>query len=121
MSLEITGKVFKVLAEQTGTGKNGVWVKQDFVIETDEQFPKKAVFSAWGDKAASVKNLQSGERVKVSFNVEAREYNEKWFTDLRAWKIDKIGAAQTSSSNVSSSADDFPTTFSSDSEDSLPF
>jgi hypothetical protein len=49
MALEITGKVISILTEQTGSGKNGVWVKQDFVIETTEQYPKKVCFSAWGD------------------------------------------------------------------------
>jgi hypothetical protein len=89
MALEIAGKVIALLPEQTGTGKNGNWVKQDFVIETTaEQFPKKVCFSSWGDKAALVKNLQTGQTVKVSFNVESREFNGKWYTDLRIWKLE---------------------------------
>ncbi len=89
MSLEITGKIIKILPEQRGQGKNGEWVKQEFVIETMDQYPKKACFSAWGDKTANIKQLLQGDEVTVSFNIESREYNERWYTDLRAWKIVK--------------------------------
>lgn len=103
MALEISGKIITVLTEQTGSGKNGVWVRQDFVVETEEQYPKKVCFSAWGDKAAQVKTLQPGQQVKVSFNVESREFNGKWYTDLRIWKLDTQ-----SSKNSQSSNNDFP-------------
>ena len=89
MSLEIVGKVVKILPEQTGSGKFGTWVRQDFIIETEDQYPKKVCIAAWGDKADAVKNLSNGEKVTVSFNVESREYNERWYTDLKAWKIEK--------------------------------
>jgi hypothetical protein len=89
MSLEVNGKVLVILPEQTGQGKNGTWVKQDFVIETEDQFPKKACFSVWGDKVSEIRNLKIGEQVSVSFNIESREFNNKWYTDLRAWKISK--------------------------------
>lgn len=92
MALEINGKVIQILPEQTGSGKNGAWVKQDFVIETSEQFPKKVCFSAWGDKAAQVKRLSIGSNVKVSFNAESREFNGKWYTDLRIWKLEGAGS-----------------------------
>jgi hypothetical protein len=94
MALELTGKLVSLLPEQTGTGKNGNWVKQDFVIETTEQYPKKICFSAWGDKAAQVKSLQAGQTVKVSFNAESREFNGKWYTDLRIWKLESAGENQ---------------------------
>jgi hypothetical protein len=94
MSLDITGKVFLVLPEQSGQGKNGSWVKQEFIIETEDQFPKKACFSVWGDKVSDIKNLKTGEKITVSFNVESREFNNKWYTDLRAWKISKSSGKQ---------------------------
>src|SRR5512145_1365327 len=93
MALEISGKVMQILPEQTGTGKNGQWVKQDFIIETQEQYPKKVCFSAWGDKALQVKSLKTDTLVNVSFNAESREYNGRWYTDLRAWKIDTAFAS----------------------------
>jgi hypothetical protein len=52
MAHELTGKVLQVLPEQTGTGRNGQWSRQDFIVETQEQFPKKVCFSAWGDKVS---------------------------------------------------------------------
>jgi hypothetical protein len=93
MPLEITGKVIHILAEQNGTGKNGAWSKIDFIIETQEQYPRKVCFSAWGDKVGMVKSLAVGASVKVSFNAESREFNGKWYTDLRIWKIDSGEAA----------------------------
>jgi hypothetical protein len=63
MALEISGKVIQLLVEQTGAGKNGTWVRRDFVIETTEQYPKKICFSGWGDKAAQVNALQPGQTV----------------------------------------------------------
>jgi len=120
MSLEISGKVFKVMAEQSGPSKNGTnWVKQDFVIETEEQYPKKVCFSAWGDKSETVKKFRNGDRVKIAFNVESREYNEKWYTDLRPWKIDILGAGEASAPSSEPSVQ--PNAFQSSSEDVLPF
>ncbi len=87
MNLEITGKLIKKLPEQTGEGKFGKWIKQDFVIETSDQYPKKVCFSTWGDKTDMLKKFNEGDVLTVSFNPESREYNERWYTDLRAWKI----------------------------------
>lgn len=89
MALEINGTIVAIQPEQTGAGKNGSWVKQDFIIETEDQYPKKICFSAWGDKAAVIKGQAVGAKVKVSFNPESREFNGKWYTDLRAWKIEQ--------------------------------
>ena len=126
MALEITGKLYKVLAEQTGAGKNGSWVKQEFVIETAEQYPKKVCCAAWGDKVPTVKNLKLGDNLKVSFNIESREYNERWYTELRAWKIEASSEGADSSSPAPVQKETFPgdvTTFTADSGDSddLPF
>ncbi|MEI7594443.1 MAG: DUF3127 domain-containing protein [Bacteroidota bacterium] len=94
MNFEIQGTVVHLLPEQTGTGKNGAWIKKDFVIETvEQQFNKKISFSAWGDKAEQVKTLNVGENVKVFFNIESREFNNKWYTDLRIWKLEKLSGA----------------------------
>ena len=101
MVLEFEGNLVKVLHEVTGQGKNGVWVKQDFVLETEEQYPKKACFTAWGDKAADLKTYSLGEKLRISFNVESREYNERWYTDLKAYRIDVAGS--TGASNPPSS------------------
>ena len=88
--MEVIGKLFKILTEQRGENARGVWVKQEFVIETEDQFPRKVCFSMWGeDKCAGLKQLSLGDKVIVSFNAESREYNERWYTDLRCWKLEK--------------------------------
>ncbi len=119
MNLEIEGSVFKIMPEVTGEGRNGTWVKREFVIETADQYPKKVCFSTWGDKTHDLKNLKVGDVVSVSFNADSREYNERWYTDLRAWKIVK-NAATGGGSAVEMppiSEDDIPP----ESNDDLPF
>lgn len=89
MSLEIVGRVVKILPRQSGTGKNGAWAKCEFVIETTEQYPKKVCISAWGDKSDNLEQqCPIGKMVKVAVNIESREFNEKWYTDVRAWRIE---------------------------------
>ncbi len=118
MSLEVTGKVFKIMPEVTGEGRNGQWKKQEFVIETEEQYPKKVCMSVWGDKTDVVKQLQIGDSVKVGINIDSREYNERWYTDVRAWKIDKMGAPAAGSGQAPA-MDNLPPM--PDDENDLPF
>ncbi len=93
--MEITGRIVQLLPLQTGQGKNGVWKKQDFVIETDGQYPKKVCISAWGDKI-SENVLVEGKEVTVSFDIESREFNGRWYTDVKAWKVEAgSGSAET--------------------------
>jgi hypothetical protein len=101
MALEFEGSLIKVLPEVTGQGKNGAWVKQDFVLETEDQYPKKACFTAWGDKAADLKTFSLGDKLKITFSVESREYNERWYTDLRAYRIDGAGGSSEASGGYS--------------------
>lgn len=100
MSLEIEGKVIKILPEQTGEGRNGTWKKQDFVIETFGEYPKSVCFSTWGDRTDTVKTLALGQVVKVSFRPESREYNERWYTDLIAWRIEQTGGQTNQPTNT---------------------
>jgi hypothetical protein len=123
MALELSGKVVTILPEQTGSGKNGVWVRQDFIVETSEQYPKKICFSAWGDKAAIVKNLSPGTTVKVAFNAESREFNGRWYTDLRIWKLEISGTNAPANSDIPlpSENDQFISSAGDNSADDLPF
>ncbi len=88
--MEISGKIIQILALQTGAGKNGTWQKQDYVLETTAQYPKKICFSVWGDKVSAF-DIKLGMSVKASIDIESREYNGKWYTDVRAWKVEKAG------------------------------
>jgi len=91
--MEIKGKIIAILPVQTGQGKNGMWRNQDAVIETDGQYPKKICFNLWGDKIDQYP-MQIGQKVNVSFDIDSKEYNGKWFTKVVAWKVDVEGATQ---------------------------
>jgi hypothetical protein len=99
MSLELTGKITEILPLETGEGKNGPWKKQHFVIEfMDGNYAKKLCLSLWGDKTSALSDVQPGTDVKVSFNVESREWNQRWYTDARAWRIEPVGQSASGSS-----------------------
>ena len=95
MSLEITGKLISKLPMQSGTSARtgSSWQKQEFVIETGDQFPKKICANLWGDKADQLNQYNIGDVVKVSFDLESREFNGKWYTDVKAWKLEHPQAA----------------------------
>lgn len=86
----LEARLVKNLPEQSGNGKNGVWKKQDIIVETDGQYPKKVCISLWGDKFDK-SLLQPGSRLAISFDIESREFNGKWYTDVKAWKIERSG------------------------------
>ncbi len=92
MSMEVSGKLIQVLPEQTGEGRNGTWVKGGFVIETQEQYPKSICFDLWGDMVERIKNYNEGDILNVSFDVQSREYQGRWFTNVKAWKIEAVSA-----------------------------
>lgn len=84
---EITGKIIAVLPTKSGTSARGTqWSSQTAVIETHEQYPKRVAFDVLGDKIAEF-NLQVGEEVTVSFDINAREFNGKWFNSVNAWHV----------------------------------
>ncbi|GAB2541051.1 DUF3127 domain-containing protein [Spirosoma aerophilum] len=89
MALELVGKLIKVLPEVSGQSQKGPWSKQEFVIETlDASYPKKVCLTAWGDKVADLKQYANGDTLKATFSAESREYNERWYTELRAFRIE---------------------------------
>ena len=89
MALELVGKLIKVLPEVSGQSQKGPWSKQEFVIETlDASYPKKVCLTAWGDKVADLKQFATGDTLKATFSAESREYNERWYTELRAFRIE---------------------------------
>ena len=85
---EINGKVIAVLPIATGEGKNGTWKSQDYVLETGGQYPKKVCFNLFGDSIEKF-NVVIDDEIKVSYDIESREYNGRWFTTIRAWTVEK--------------------------------
>lgn len=97
--LEATGRVIAVLPLRNGTSAAGTaWASQDYVIEYSEpsaQYPRRLNFNIFGtEKISQYSNLlQLGNTVKVSFDINAREYQGRWFTSISAWKVEQAGAA----------------------------
>ena len=91
VTLEISGKIIEILEVKSGQSANGEWRKQEYVLETEAQYPKKVCFMAWGDKIDQF-NIQKGETVAVSIDLESREYNGRWYTDVKAWKVSRDDA-----------------------------
>ncbi len=124
--MQLTAKLIQVLPVQTGMGKNGEWRKQNVILETDGMYPKKVCMTIWGDKI-NESVLQVGNILDVSFDIESREYNGNWYTDLRAWKVDPAGAgapeapAAYGTSAQAAPSSTAPVDFSGDSGDDLPF
>ena len=84
--MEITGKLIQVLNAQSINGKNWQLTKQEFVIETGEKFKKNVCLTMWG-AVIDTFNYQPGETITVSFDLSSREYNGKWYTEAKAWKV----------------------------------
>jgi len=94
--MEIIGKLIQKMPMQSGIGKTGnSWQKQEFVIETLEQFPRKVCAQLWGEKTAVLETLNIEDKVVVSFDLESREFNGKWYTDVKAYKLDLVAAPAT--------------------------
>ncbi len=89
MNIELKGKLIQKLEPVSGQSKNGNWQKQEFVIETDDQYPKKICMNVWGDKLQALASVVVGDNITASVNIESREFNGRWYTDIRAWRIQK--------------------------------
>lgn len=90
--MEFNGVVYKKLPEVTGSSAKGAWKKQDVVFEIPGEYSRKACVTFFGDRADDAASLQEGESVTVHFNLESREFNGRWYNDVRAWKIVRVGA-----------------------------
>lgn len=99
--MEIQGKVIAVLPERSGVSARGEWKSQTYVIETQEQYPKKMAFDVFGaDRIASF-SIHSGEVINVSFDIDAHEYQGRYFNQIRAWNVTKVSQqAMASSANA---------------------
>ncbi len=115
--MQLTAKLTQLLPIQTGTGKNGEWKKQDIIVETDGQYPKKICVSVWGDKI-NESQLQIGNKLKIDFDIESGEFNNKWYTDVKAWKIE---VAVSNSQNTSIEIGDDDEEFLEIDENIMPF
>ena len=91
MSFEISGKIIAVLDKRNGisASTNTPWSVQQYVIETHEQYPKKLCFDVFGEDKINQFNIQIGEELTVYFDINAREYQGRWYNSFRAWKVER--------------------------------
>lgn len=84
--MQIKGKITHILPIQSGTSKKGDWQKRDIVIETDGEYPKKVSVSIW-NKLLDIP-IKEGIEVTAEIDINAKEYNGKWYNEVKAWKLD---------------------------------
>jgi hypothetical protein len=116
--MDVKGKVIQLLQLQSGMGKKGPWKKQEFILETQSQYPKKVCLSVWGDKVDQF-NVRVGDLLTASVELESREYNGRWYTEARAWKIEKQSGGHSGSDTPPPSEEPFVADNSA--TDDLPF
>ena len=89
--MEVEGKIIQKLPLQSGTSKAGTaWSKQIYVLETkNDTYPRKIAFDFFGDRVNQYP-LEVGDDVRLSFDIESREFNGRWYTDIRGWKAEKL-------------------------------
>ena len=87
--MEIVGKIIQVLPQQGGVSKTSgkEWKLQAYVLETQEQYPRKVHFEVFGEDRIKANQCQLDDIVTVSFDVESREFNGRWYTSIRAWRV----------------------------------
>lgn len=125
--MELAGKVIAILEARSGVSKTtgNPWKMQDYVIETHEQFPRRMVFNVFGEDKINAFNIQMGEELNVSFDINAREFQGRWFNDIRAWRIDRVqpdAAGQAPAPIAVPAAEPVPPSFAAtDTADDLPF
>lgn len=91
MDLTIAGEVTRILDEESGTGRNGPWRKQSFILKAPGEYPREICVIQWGDNIEKFA-LRVGETITAHIDLQSREYNGRWYTDVKAWKIDRPDA-----------------------------
>lgn len=90
--MEITGKIIAVLPPKQGVSQStgNAWMCQDYVLETQEMYPKKVCFNVFGAEKIQEMNIQLGETLTVSLEINANEYQGKWYNQVKGWKVVRV-------------------------------
>lgn len=136
--MELEGRVIQFLGETGGTSKAGnPWKKKEWVVETFGQYPRKVKVQCFGERSDNI-NLEPGKDYTLSIDIESREYNGRWYTDVSVFRVqDYVGATNAGTSqgfqtptmnqptsfggNSSFASEPYPFTPTEDSEEDLPF
>ncbi len=92
--MHIDGTIIRLLDEVTGQGQKGPWRKREFVLQTQDQYPKQVCVTAWGDLIDQIP--AEGDMIRAHIDVASREYNNRWYTDVKVWKFEPADAASDS-------------------------
>ncbi|MBR4920755.1 MAG: DUF3127 domain-containing protein [Prevotella sp.] len=92
--MDLTGKIIAVLPANSGVSSRtgNAWMSQEYVIEVPGQYPRKCLFRVFGEDRIKQFNIQNGEELTISFDIDAHEYNGRWFNEIRAYNVTR-GAA----------------------------
>ena len=129
MGFQVKGQVKQILAGVSGTSKAGKeWAKQEFIIETEEQFPKNLAFTLFGDKMDLMNGINAGDNVEVNFGVESREFNGRWFHNINAYGVSLANQTHSAveyppvnADRVEATKNDSTSNTTEDTTDDLPF
>ena len=91
--MEIIGKVVRLGNLTEGTSARGPWRKQELIIETEEQYPRTVCLICWTNQIDEIQKFAPGQTIKAQIDLSSREFNGKWYTDVRVWRFDPVGAA----------------------------
>ena len=89
--MEITGKVVRLGTLTEGTSARGPWRKQELIIETEEQYPRTVCLTCWTNQIDEIQKFAPGQSIKAQIEISSREFNGKWYTDVRVWRFDPVG------------------------------
>ena len=90
--MEIIGKVVRLGNLTEGTSTRGPWRKQELIIETEEQYPRTVCLICWTNQIDEIQKFAPGQTIKAQIEISSREFNGKWYTDVRVWRFDPVGA-----------------------------
>ena len=135
--MEIIGKVVRLGNLTEGTSARGPWRKQELIIETEEQYPRTVCLICWTNQIDEIQKFAPGQTIKAQIEISSHEFNGKWYTDVRVWRFDPVGATaaptapaqpaqqpmmhQTPPAAAPTQSQDFYPPASDDSVDDLPF
>lgn len=108
--MNIMCKLAQKLDEIKGEGQRGPWVKQSFVTETIESYPRKICFIAWNDRVETLRNISIGSAIEVEFRLDSREFNGRWYTDAIADRVSLLNASSGSSAAATTMSTSTPGT-----------
>lgn len=103
--MELAGKIIAIMPANSGTSQRTgqTWMSQQYVLEVPGMYPKRMVFEVFGEERIKSFNVQQGQEVVVSFEIDAHEFNGRWFNEVRAWNVKPTGQQEPTAQSVATS------------------